>query len=270
MNPSILFPFLIVSACALRSLHKLCISEPPLMLVAGESTVQATSHSPFNQDCRAAIYFSNPAFPPITYPYGSGSCHYGAEKASFLVPLGVPNGEAFVTWTCGTVAQACLRAIISEGRGDQQLSALLEGNIDCEIRSYCNETTRLSVGQTGFVTSVTSAEQFASMPSLVRQGSSLAQQSTSMFSSPSRSASTPPQIASPESVPALGSELRDTSQSVPPSTTTGSTEGSSGGDGFAQVSSASSFSVPSVAQSLLTVTRTVTALFTTTLIAAAR
>ncbi|TLD14890.1 hypothetical protein PspLS_10914 [Pyricularia sp. CBS 133598] len=53
------------------------------------------NHTPARKDCRAAIYFANPAFPPITYLYGSGSCHFGSENASFQVPVGVPNGDAY-------------------------------------------------------------------------------------------------------------------------------------------------------------------------------
>uniref|UniRef100_L7IU14 Uncharacterized protein n=1 Tax=Pyricularia oryzae (strain P131) TaxID=1143193 RepID=L7IU14_PYRO1 len=99
------------------------------------------NHTPARKDCRAAIYFANPAFPPITYFYGSGSCHFGSENASFQVPVGVPNGDAYVTWTCGVAAHTCVRANVSEGRGTLRAPQSQDGTISCQTWSQNGNTT---------------------------------------------------------------------------------------------------------------------------------
>ena len=56
---------------------------------------------PFWEQCRASLCFSNHNFPPITFAFDSSDC-VGPEVASFVVPDGVPNGDALVIWYGGS------------------------------------------------------------------------------------------------------------------------------------------------------------------------
>ncbi|KAL8295057.1 hypothetical protein RB600_000838 [Gaeumannomyces tritici] len=204
------------------------------------------NYSPARRDCRAAIHFANPAFPPITYLHSSGSCHFGSENASFQVPIGVPSGDAFVTWTCGAVTHTCVRAVISEGRGTPKPPSLLDGAISCERWPKRNKTSSPAPSINSTDNGISSNKPPSSFTAIVAP-TSFGSVTSSSLPVPSR-----------EGQPISGSGASN------------SAERSTGGDGFIQVSSASRITVPDVARSLLTVTRTVTTLFTTTLTADAR
>ncbi|KAM5357283.1 hypothetical protein ACJZ2D_016420 [Fusarium nematophilum] len=296
MIRNILLAVLVASASALGSLPDLCITEPPLLLVAGESTVQATNHNPIRWDCRAVIHFSNPAFAPITYPYGAGSCYSGSENASFLVPPGVPNGDAFVTWACGVYTQACVRAIISKGCGDPELPALVDGAVDCQSLSTGHRTSnstgspitiptpaiterstnsRTAPGSAGASTAFSETAAIPKVPTTFT-GSAPSRSQTN-FSTPaategSASASSEPPTTFSETaaIPTMPTTFAGSAPSRLQAdfSTPASTEGSATEGGFAEVSNASRVTPPSLARGLLTITRTVTTLITTTLTAA--
>ncbi|KAL8369527.1 hypothetical protein RB595_000044 [Gaeumannomyces hyphopodioides] len=229
MLPSTVFPFLIISSSALGGLFSLCISDPPLLLVAGQSKIQAINYSPARRDCRAAIHFANLAFPPITYLYSSGSCHFGSENASFQVPIGAPSGDAFVTWECGAVTHTCVRAVISEGRGTPKPPSLLDGAISCERWPKRNKTSSLAPSISSIDDGISSNKPPSS--STVRR-STLAQGSFSILSSTSKGIVAPTSFGSvtSSSLPVPSRE----GQPISGSGASNSAERSTGGDGFIQ------------------------------------
>ncbi|KAJ0100698.1 hypothetical protein J7T55_004194, partial [Diaporthe amygdali] len=100
---------------AFQSPSSLCLSAPPLPLVAGVSNVSAVLDVAFWEQCRAFLCFSDPDFPPITFTFDSSDC-VGSETASFIVPDGVPNGDALVIWECEGFSSACTQANITQGK----------------------------------------------------------------------------------------------------------------------------------------------------------
>jgi hypothetical protein len=193
--------------------------------------------------------------------------------------------------TCGAMTSTCIRAIISDGRGDLQQAAALEGALECEMPLDCSQTT-YSSGHESRTDFTNSNDSYSTLPPAVSSdstssasvppttsGSVVPDQSqpppaSSILTSRDSSSIPPPttsEFSSSVSVPptTLGSTVSDQSQPPPPSSDLTSLEQSDSSSDFAQLSSASRVSTPSIAQSLLTVTRTVTTLLTTTFTASA-
>ncbi|KAI7914006.1 hypothetical protein M0657_009731 [Pyricularia oryzae] len=212
-----------------------------------------SNHTPARKDCRAAIYFANPAFPPITYFYGSGSCHFGSENASFQVPISVPNGDAYVTWTCGAAAHMCMRANVSEGRGTLRAPQSQDGTISCQTWSQNGNTT------------LSASFHSVEGDSTTNTGRGTTSSTSTTSSTTSSTSITVTTAASPASSVVISED-----QSIPRSNLSNTVSPSADGNGFVQVSTASRLAAPDIARGLVTVTRTVTTLFTTIVLSESR
>ncbi|KAI3331120.1 hypothetical protein F4824DRAFT_498912 [Ustulina deusta] len=111
-----------------------CISNPPMQLVAGTTNVSAINEGLYGK-CRALLQFADPDFVPITYSFTPTVPCSGPRVASFLVPPGAPNGDARVIWQCEQ-SSACSFAVVSNGTGDQSLAPEQNGTVACLPLSF--------------------------------------------------------------------------------------------------------------------------------------
>ncbi|KAI8626622.1 hypothetical protein F5Y19DRAFT_221897 [Xylariaceae sp. FL1651] len=107
-----------------------CVSNPPMQLVAGTTNVSAINESLYGKKCRALLQFADPDFVPITYSFIPTIPCSGPRMASFLVPPGAPNGDARVIWQCKQ-SSACSLAVVSNGTGDRTLAPEQNGTMAC-------------------------------------------------------------------------------------------------------------------------------------------
>lgn len=76
---------------------EICAWGPSLSVMAG-SVMSARVENAWNRRCQAILEFEDTTFLPITWSFPSFDCP-GTEEMQFTIPLGVPNGEALVTWS---------------------------------------------------------------------------------------------------------------------------------------------------------------------------
>lgn len=117
-----------------------CISSPPMQLVAGTTNVSSITESLYGEKCRALLQFTDPDFVPITFSFPPGVPCSGPRVASFLVPPGAPNGDARVIWQCKR-SSACSFAVISNGTGDQSTAPYQSGTVECLPLSFGTNTS---------------------------------------------------------------------------------------------------------------------------------
>ncbi|KAI3333826.1 hypothetical protein F4824DRAFT_502814 [Ustulina deusta] len=135
----LLVAMLVVVTGAFEDWPLVCISSPPMQLVAGTTNVSAINESLFGK-CRALLQFADPDFVPITYSFTPTILCPGPQVASFLVPPGVPNGDARIIWQCEQ-SSACSFAVVSNGTGDQTLPPEQNGTMACLPLSFGTNTS---------------------------------------------------------------------------------------------------------------------------------
>ncbi|KAK3377654.1 hypothetical protein B0H63DRAFT_524939 [Podospora didyma] len=118
----------------------MCFSSPPIQLHAGVSLVSARIYNPLARRCTASLAFGDPNFLPVSYTFESAQCA-GQQLASFLVPLGAPNGDAFVTWQCAGQSPTCSYANVSGGQASPSLDLNGKGSISCIVQALGTSTT---------------------------------------------------------------------------------------------------------------------------------
>lgn len=74
----------------------ICLWDPVLNVAAG-SDVTARITSSSSRRCLAELAFGDTTYLPITWSFSSSGC-LGVETATIALPIGVPNGDAFLTW----------------------------------------------------------------------------------------------------------------------------------------------------------------------------
>lgn len=79
-----------------HSAPAVCLWEPVLQVAAG-SEVAARISVALSRRCLAELAFSDSSFLPITWSFESLGC-MGPETATIVLPSGVPNGDAYITW----------------------------------------------------------------------------------------------------------------------------------------------------------------------------
>ncbi|KAL2273119.1 hypothetical protein FJTKL_04929 [Diaporthe vaccinii] len=104
---------LVLNAHAFHAFSSLCLSTPPLPLVAGVSNISAIYDVSYWQQCRAFLSFAAEDFPTVTFTFGPKYC-MGREVATFLVPADVPNGDAHLIWECSGLPPTCIQASITQ------------------------------------------------------------------------------------------------------------------------------------------------------------
>ncbi|KAK7937613.1 uncharacterized protein PG986_014481 [Apiospora aurea] len=98
MNVLLVGALLLPAWAAAASPPHLCLSDPPMALDAGSSVALVVlDGGPVGRPCKAMLSFADPDFLPVSYYFDPLPCP-GRYLASFLVPAGAPNGDAFVTW----------------------------------------------------------------------------------------------------------------------------------------------------------------------------
>lgn len=86
----------VTNANAFDQPPSICAWEPASLVPAG-GIVSGRVGNAWARRCQAVLRFADPTFLPIAWLFNPIHCA-GHEVAEFKVPLGVPNGDAFVTW----------------------------------------------------------------------------------------------------------------------------------------------------------------------------
>jgi hypothetical protein len=73
-----------------------CMTSPFAFIAAG-STMSATFDNPLGKRCDATLTFQNSDFRPIHFGFESLNC-IGFQHAEIIIPLEVPNGDAYILW----------------------------------------------------------------------------------------------------------------------------------------------------------------------------
>ncbi|KAJ4248076.1 hypothetical protein NW762_012846 [Fusarium torreyae] len=131
----------LLSQCAvsLMNFPSMCLLNP-IELDAGLSLISAKITDTHPGPCSVSFYFEDPAFLPITYNFKPLACD-GAGLVNFVVPLGVPSGEAYITFQCAGQSQSCHRAFIVGGQSDVDV-AVPPLTIVCETAHLDRITTQ--------------------------------------------------------------------------------------------------------------------------------
>ncbi|TVY25300.1 hypothetical protein LHYA1_G008585 [Lachnellula hyalina] len=129
-----------------------CISAPAVTLQPGSIVSASLQPSP-GKRCEAVLTFADSDFFPLRVDFKPISC-LGSQEAQFVVPLEVPNGEAFILWRCADQSSpSCTQAMISGGSGDQNaLDISQSGVISCIIPVATQTTLVTSIGPSTTVT----------------------------------------------------------------------------------------------------------------------
>lgn len=136
MKTEVLLAALLMSVtAAFEDWPLVCISGPPMQLVAGTTNVSAINESLFGKKCRALLQFADPDFAPITYSFTPTTSCAGSRETSFLVPPSAPNGDARVIWQCKR-SSACSYAVVSNGTADRSLAPEQNGTVACLPLSF--------------------------------------------------------------------------------------------------------------------------------------
>ncbi|KAK0627166.1 hypothetical protein B0T14DRAFT_129331 [Immersiella caudata] len=136
-------------SAAFRDWPLVCMSSPPMQLIAGTTNVSAINENPYWKQCRAILHFADPEFVPITYSFTPTAPCSGTQVTSFVVPSGAPNGDARIIWQCKR-SSACSFAVVSNGTGDRSLTP--------------EQNAGTNAGQTVELTRINSATQVPPFP----------------------------------------------------------------------------------------------------------
>ncbi|KAJ9155547.1 hypothetical protein NKR23_g2117 [Pleurostoma richardsiae] len=131
-------------AAAQDHLPSLCQSEPMIQIEAGVTVVSATIDNLLDRPCEAIVTFSDPDFLPVVYFFDSIPCT-GREIASFVMPPGVPSGNASIIWQCAGLSPSCNCATITGGTGDPTLTLEHLGTVGCAFESLITSTTLVTM-----------------------------------------------------------------------------------------------------------------------------
>ena len=74
----------------------ICVWEPILSISAG--TDVTAKIGPSSRRCRADLHFDDTTYLALSWTFASIGC-FGQETVTFTVPEGVPNGDAYITWS---------------------------------------------------------------------------------------------------------------------------------------------------------------------------
>ncbi|KAI1861528.1 hypothetical protein JX265_009495 [Neoarthrinium moseri] len=114
-----------------------CVSEPLLALDAGISTVSTIINDDSSHRCQASMDFADPSFLVLSYLFEPFNCT-GSRAMSFVVPEGVPNGRAFITWSEVDADPSN----VSGGSGDPALELRRTGTVGC-VTAVAQTSTNL-------------------------------------------------------------------------------------------------------------------------------
>ncbi|KAI1207648.1 uncharacterized protein F4807DRAFT_173486 [Annulohypoxylon truncatum] len=138
----LLVGLLVAVAGAFEDWPLMCISNPPMQLVAGITNVSVTNENFFERKCRALLEFADPDFAPVTYSFTSTSPCPGSRETNLPIPLGSPNGDARVIWQCHH-SSSCNLAVISNGTRSRSLIPEQNGTIACLPLGFGANTSSL-------------------------------------------------------------------------------------------------------------------------------
>ncbi|KAK8036610.1 hypothetical protein PG991_001747 [Apiospora marii] len=113
----------------------------PVMIAQSSLISFRLDGGPVGRPCKAMLSFADPDFLPLSYYFDPLPCP-GRYLASFLVPAGAPNGDAFVTWQCAGLQPLCSHARISGGSGDPSIDLENAGTAAC-VSEFLQTTTTL-------------------------------------------------------------------------------------------------------------------------------
>ncbi|RKK18865.1 hypothetical protein BFJ66_g932 [Fusarium oxysporum f. sp. cepae] len=104
-----------------------CTEEPALAVGPGTQLAMKLN---IKDDtlCTAEIAFSE--YLAISWRFQPEHCG-GPQLAQFTLPIGIPNGDAYITWGCADESLSCNRIVVSNGKGDLTLPTLITETAHC-------------------------------------------------------------------------------------------------------------------------------------------
>ncbi|KAK7994239.1 hypothetical protein PG991_015827 [Apiospora marii] len=160
--------------------------------------------------------FSNSDFLQLSYSFEPIDCP-GHQSMSFVVPPGVPNGEASVTWQCSGQTPHCFLATVFGGLADPAMNLQLPGTVGCVLKavqtstSIVTTTSSASTLTTTLTRTLTTTSTSYSFDRTIQSTSSRADQPSSTTLTPQ-----PTSITSPEAAMGQGQVAVSTAQSPTP------------------------------------------------------
>ncbi|KAE8442185.1 hypothetical protein EG329_003773 [Mollisiaceae sp. DMI_Dod_QoI] len=74
-----------------------CMSGPAVTAQAGAMLTATVNNNSQGKPCKATLSFPNADFLPVYFDFLGVGCT-GLEILEFTVPMGVPNGDAYISW----------------------------------------------------------------------------------------------------------------------------------------------------------------------------
>ncbi|KAK7224214.1 hypothetical protein V2G26_012217 [Clonostachys chloroleuca] len=118
----------------------LCQSDPVVVLHAGKTVISTTIANPPPRRCQATLSFKDPSLLPVRFTFSPLPCG-GQLVASFVVPVGVPNGPSELSWQCSGFDPSCNSVVITGSSLDPDTGIEYKGLLECQSGSWSSSQT---------------------------------------------------------------------------------------------------------------------------------